>query len=147
MTRHLHHRQGGSALLAALFLIIVVAALGIFAMRLGMDQRKAASLELLQLRANTAAHAGLEYWTQRARASNGTIGCSTDSITFLAADRLDGFQVQASCTRIPMGTAVVYEISADAMHGVYGQPDFVRRTARRRVTDLDPANSGWQSTY
>src|SRR5688500_18950767 len=127
------HRQRGSALLASLFLIIVVAALGIVAMRLGADQRKAATLELLQLRATTAAHAGLEYSTRLAFANNGA-GCS-QTIFFSAGDRLDGFSVRMICTQFQMGTQVVYDIFATATHGVYGQPDFVRRSLRRRVTN------------
>jgi MSHA biogenesis protein MshP len=133
-------------LLTALFLIVVVAALGVAAMRLGNDQRHSSTLEVLQMRATFAAHAGLEYWTRRAFANN-TIPCASDPINFNPGDRLDGFSVQASCTRIQMGAQVVYEITAEATHGVYGNPDFVRRSLRRRVTNMDPGNVGWQSSY
>jgi len=143
------HHQRGSALLIALFLIVVVAALGIFAIRLEMDQRQTATLELLQARANLAAHAGLEYWTGRAFPPPSLVPCANRQINFLAADRLDGFVVNASCTRIVMGAQVVYRISSTATHGVYGQRDFVRRTLTRTVTNMDTsgANAGWQSIY
>jgi MSHA biogenesis protein MshP len=142
----LDRNQQGSALLTALFLIVVVAALGVTAMRLGNDQRHTSTLEVLQMRATFAAHAGLEYWTRRAFANN-NIPCSSDRINLNPGDRLDGFSVQASCTRIQMGTQVVYDITAVATHGVYGDPDFVSRRLRRRVTNMDPSNAGWQSGY
>jgi MSHA biogenesis protein MshP len=145
MMRVPRHQQG-SALLTALFLIVVVAALGVAAMRLGNDQRHSATLEVLQMRATFAAHAGLEYWTRRAFL-NSNIPCSSDQINFNPQDRLDGFTVQASCTRIAMDALAVYEITAVATHGAYGNPDYVRRSLRRRVTNMDPGNAGWQSTY
>jgi len=140
-------RQRGSALMAALFLIVVVAALGVAAMRLGNDQRHSATLELLQIRAGAAANAGLEYWTRRAFVNN-NIACTADTIAFDPLDRLDGFTVLASCVRIPMEAgSFVYYITAVATHGNYGEADYVRRTVTRRATNLDPANSGWQSIY
>jgi len=141
--------QRGSALIVALFLITVVAALGIAAMRLSTDQSQAATLEVLQVRAVAAAHAGLEYWTRRA--TENTVCPPEPPIVFGPGDGFDGFRVAAQCVRIEAGTpaapVVVYDITSVATHGTYGDSDFVRRTLTRRVSNMDPAGAGWQSSY
>ena len=51
--------QAGFALIAALFLLVVLAALGVFAVRMNMTQRHASDLELQELRAQAAVSAAL----------------------------------------------------------------------------------------
>jgi MSHA biogenesis protein MshP len=133
-------RQQGSALIAALFLIVVVAALGAFAVRLQANQRQVANLQLLEYRATAAAHAGLEYWSSRV-ASDALVACpapSPDRLDLNAHAGLRGFTVDVSCTRIDSGMGAVYEITADAWTSAYGSPDFVRRRLTRRVATIAP---------
>jgi MSHA biogenesis protein MshP len=126
-------RDRGSALLAAMFLIVVVATLGIFAVRLQANQQQVGTLQLLQYRANAAAHAGLEYWSTRI-ASDPGIACSTVSINFDSYPGLRDFTVTAGCVAINAGTGNVYIVTADARSGApFGSPDFVRRQLVRRV--------------
>jgi MSHA biogenesis protein MshP len=130
-------RQRGSALFAALFLLIVVGALGAYAVQLGVNQDHATSLQLLQVRAESAAMSGLEFGSYRARVGN---NCPTGvtPVSLAAAPEFSGFGVGVSCTSIVSGTENVYILSAAAVTGVYGSPDFVQRTLVRRVTNIGP---------
>lgn len=120
-------REQGSALLAAIFLIVVVAALGVFSMRLGTSQTHAAHVQLLQVRAEIAANNGIEAASNRARF--GTCNSSTPLT-------IDGFAITVTCTGVPTGAPVVYELRSVASSGVYGRPEFVQRTATRKVSNL-----------
>jgi len=131
-------KQGGSALIVALFLIVVVAAFGVFALRIGVNQQQTANLGLLASRGAAAAFSGLEYGANRAFNNQ----CA--ALTLLPV-RIDDFTVTVSCTgptdhKMGLGlvTYHVYDLSSTAVHGVYGTPDFVQRTRARRVTDIPP---------
>jgi MSHA biogenesis protein MshP len=128
-------RQQGAALMTALFLLVVVAALGAFSIRLSGDQQQYGALELAQMRATQAANAGLEYWSNRVSADN-NVACAAINLDLNAFRGFDGFTVLTSCVRIPAGPAVVYEITADATGGAYGTPEFVRRRLTRRISTL-----------
>ena len=136
--------QRGSALIAALFLIVVLAALGAFAVRIGSDQLQTANLQLLQYRALAAANSGLEFWAYRASTNPGTLCIPPPApLNFANIRGLDGFIVTVRCTRIVVnGADVVYEVTADASSGVYGSPDFVRRRLTRRMSTM-PAPGVW----
>lgn len=131
-----HRLERGSALIAALFLIIVLAALGTFALRLGADQQQTASLQLLQDRATAAANSGLDYWTYRIANDPVKPSCTAPlppTLNPAGNPGLNGFTVFITCTRIASGAAWVYEITSEARSGAYGSPDFVRRQMTARV--------------
>ena len=126
--------QEGMALIAALFMIIVVATLGVFALRIGANQQQTANLELLNYRAAAAAASGLEYGSNRAFngicAANPPLAVSNFTVT-----------VVCNPPTVHVITGVnysVYYLSATAVQGVYGTPDFVQRTLTRRVTNIPP---------
>jgi MSHA biogenesis protein MshP len=122
--------EHGSAMIAALFLIVVVGALGLYASRLGANQQQTASLELEQFRALHATNAGIEFWSNRI-ANNNNVACG-------ATPAFDGFALAVACTRIAATPGVVYEITCTATRGTYGTPYFVRRTTTGRVTTIAP---------
>lgn len=134
-----YHR--GSALIAALFLIVVLAALGAFAVRVAGDQRQGATLQLLQYRAWAAAHAGLEFWSHRV-AANPALSCTVPpppTLTFAGIPELQGFRVTLACTRIAsgVGAEAVYDVTAEAVSNAnFGNPEFVRRQISRRITNI-----------
>jgi hypothetical protein len=128
-------RERGSALIAALFLIIVVGGLGIVAMRLESDQRQAANLHLLEYRADAAAHAGLEFWTHVIVSSTPACPTRDDPESLTPPADLASFTVLLWCERItdPVGN-FVYEVTAEAQAtSGYGTANFVRRRLHRRV--------------
>jgi MSHA biogenesis protein MshP len=124
----------GFALVPAIFLIVVLAALAAFAVRIYGGQQQTVTLALQGARALAAARAGIE-WSAR-RALNGD--CSTSSLA-LSESALAGFSVTVGCSSqsyaTAAGTVNVYLLDALATRGVYGSPDFVSRRVRASFTD------------
>lgn len=127
--------QSGVALVAAIFLIVVVAALGAFCMRIGMGQQHTVNLGLLGSRALAAANSGVEWGAYRAL--QGAV-CTNGTLNLTEA-ALSGFTVAVTCsmtTHMDAGASVrIYTIEAVARTGTYGTPDYVSRRVRGRFTD------------
>jgi MSHA biogenesis protein MshP len=124
-------KQRGFALIGALFVLVVLAALGAFAVRINMTQQHGADLDLQQLRAEAALNTGIEFAATRLLASAVTDNCGD-----LAAPPPNipgGYQVAfpGPCTRVQYlinGVQVtVYTINVTSTRGVYGTPEFVQR--------------------
>lgn len=127
-------RQAGFSLVAAVFLIVVLAALGAFVVQIAMTQYQGANMQLLEARAQAAAQTGIEYGANRAlRASV----CANRTLT-LNGGALTGFVVTVTCTSTTHPIGTVYALTAVATRGSYGTPDYVARTATRNVTTAPP---------
>lgn len=143
-------RQGGFSLVAAVFLIVVLAALGAFTVQVAMTQYQSANLELLGARAQAAAQAGIEYGANLVLQTPPRFCTAPASNTFtLTQGALAGFVVTVACTptsphQLYSGTPptsqnyVVYALAATASYGTYGRPDYVARRAARNVTLAPP---------
>jgi len=133
---------GGFALVAALFLIVVLAGLGLFAVHLSSAQQQSATLSLLGSRATAAANTGISYMATRA-ITGGALACVNTTLP-LNQRALSGFTVNIVCAATsvtnPPACAIapcnVYEITATATYGTYGTPNFVSRSANRTVTNV-----------
>ena len=128
--------QRGFALIAALFVLVVLAALGAFAVRVNMTQQHDADLELQQLRAEAALNSGVEYAATRLLAPGGNCGN-------LASLNVDGYDVTFTvipCAGTPYtvnsAAVTVYTVTVTSSRGVYGTPEFVARTSTVRVSSL-----------
>jgi len=123
-------RERGFALIAALFLVIVVALLGIMAVRIGISQQHATNVQLLTARATAAATSGLEYGLARAALGK----CAATPLS------LSGFSVQVKCVgSVYVVDAVpysVFRITATASFGAYGTAQFVQRRVERTLSTL-----------
>ena len=126
--------QQGSALIGALFLIIVVAALGAFALNLQDNQRQEGLLQLTQHRVELAAQSGMEFW--RFQLASGA-ACNEDEDPNLGSyPGLLEIQVETvECREFASiaGIMTVFEVEVTASHGNYGDPEFVRHTVRRTI--------------
>jgi MSHA biogenesis protein MshP len=142
--------QAGFALVAVIFLIVVLAALAAFAVRIAMAQYGASSSELLEARAQAAADAGIEYEANLTLRPSPVICASapiSKTIT-LTQSALKGFVVTVTCTptthqiySVSSGTwqtYTVFALTARASSGTYGGPDYVARSASRNVTLAPP---------
>jgi len=128
-------RQQGISLVPALFLMIVLAALGVVAVRLNAVQSQTVVLAMQSARAYSAARAGIEWSAYQALVVG---SCVNSSITLTEAG-LAGFTVDTTCavsvhTEGP-STVQVYTIDAFARSGLYGTPDYVSRRIRSTITD------------
>ena len=125
----------GFALVPALFLLVVLGALALVAVRVGTGQQHAVTMDLLQSRALAAAGAGIEWGAYRAL--NGS--CVASTTLNLTEASLNGYSVVVTC----VGTAFLngaatnnsYVIKAAASFGTYGQPSYVHRVVSATFTD------------
>lgn len=128
-------RQRGVSLVPALFLLVVLAALGAAAVRLSAIEHQSVVLAMQSTRAYAAAQTGID-WSAYQAINNGSCANSTLSLT---EGGLVGFTVETSCasTSHPEGstTTNVYVLEAFAYTGAYGTPDYVSRRMRATVTD------------
>jgi MSHA biogenesis protein MshP len=126
----------GFALLPALFLIVVVAMLAAFAVRIGATQRQTADYALLGDRAQAAANAGIEWGRQRAlRNASCLVG---PFVIALNQGALRGYTVQVQCTSTLHTDCAapypVYEVTAIGQWRAFGAPDYTSRTIRKTFT-------------
>ena len=137
MTARAHEARGaaGFALVPALFLLVVMGALGLVAIRVGTGEQQAVTMGLLQARALAAANSGIEWGAYTAL--NGS--CASSTTLALAEGALSGFSVVVTCTATAFtngtGTSNSYVIMATATSGTYGQPGYVRRVVRGTFTN------------
>jgi MSHA biogenesis protein MshP len=132
-----HGGSRGFALVPALFLVVVLGALALVAIRVGSGQQHTVTMGLLQARALAAARAGVEWGAYRAL--NGS--CAAGTTLNLTEAALNGFAVTVSCSSTAFAngaaTSHSYVINANAISGIYGQPDYVRRVVSSTFTDAN----------
>jgi MSHA biogenesis protein MshP len=128
------NRDRGFALVAAIFLMVVLAGLGAFAVRTAMSQQFVTNLELDSAKAEAAVQAGMEYAAFRLSPSN---GCASLSTPFAVADgftvRIDNCAQQNPAPMVNGVALSVFTFDITASRGTYGSPEFVSRTQSVRV--------------
>jgi MSHA biogenesis protein MshP len=127
----------GFALVAALFLLVVLATLGAYAVRLNMSQQGSADLDLAGARADAAVQTGIQYAATRVLTTGNCTGFPL--VPAVALNLPHGFAVQLSCdddeTLVANAPRVtVFLVTATATRGQYGTPDFVSRQRTVRIT-------------
>lgn len=141
--------EHGFSLISAIFLLVVIAALGTFAVTLSTTQQQSAALDALGARAYQAARAGIE-WGAFQITHSGVVGtgfasdCQADSVPqvtasqppALPAAQLSVFSVAVTCgATSAVGDTLnwVYELIATAsgVEGAsHGSPNYVERQVR-----------------
>lgn len=123
-------RQQGMAIVGALFLIVALAALAAYTMRLDSQAARGHALELLDDRAELAALAGLEWGAYRVLRQSQP--CPYALNLPALPGTLRTFSVRVECT--PLSGS--WRLSATARHGTDPtQPDYVER---RLVQEVAP---------
>lgn len=128
-------RQRGFSLVTAVFLLVVLAGLGAYAVRLDTLGRQTATAGLRGAQALEAARTGVAWGAYRAL-ELGLCGSGTLNLTEGAAA---GFRVSVQCTQRTYtegATTVdvfVFDVRAEA--GAYGGPDYVSRRMQTKVTN------------
>lgn len=128
-------KHRGFALIAALFVLVVLAALGAFAVRINMTQQHDADLELQQLRAEAALNSGVEYAATRLLAGTtcGTLMTESFNVGGYTVTFLPCGNVPYVVNTVPVN---IYTVTVTSSRGVYGTPEFVSRTSTLRVSSL-----------
>lgn len=127
--------ERGFALVAALFVMIVIALVVLAMARLSANQHGSNSLAIQQARAYQTARAGLE-WGIHTVTRPGTVDCSgfgsNPFNVLLAGSNLSEFAVQVSCSVTAYaengGTRYIYQLTATAQNGSPAtRPDYAYR--------------------
>jgi len=121
----LHRRQTGFGLVAAMFVIIVIAGAVAAMARLSETQSATSSMAIQQARAYQAARAGIEWGIHRTMVD---LSCE-DQFT------LDGFKVEVKCDKPAAAVSLPEEdrslrfilLQASAQYASPGSPDHVYR--------------------
>ncbi len=89
-------RQSGFAIITGVFLVVILALLGVAIIAINVFQSKSASLDTLGARAYQAAKAGIEAGAYNSLRNN---LCAAQTINFTGT--LTGFTANVSCVRTP----------------------------------------------
>ena len=133
-------RGRGFALIPALFLIVVLGALAVVAVRVGTGQQQAVTMSLEEARALAAAQAGIEWGAYQSVGVTPQPGnCAASTALGLTEASLNGFTVIVTCSVTPYsnGAAIGYSyvLKSTASVGTYGQPGYVRRVVSGTYTN------------
>jgi MSHA biogenesis protein MshP len=136
MSRAHADRQDGFALVAALFMLVVLAVWGAAAVRLNMSQQSSSDLDLAGVRADAAVETGIEYAAARVLTTGDCSGFPLRPT--ISLQLAQDCQVTLSCTTaetlVNTPTVTVFSVTAIASHGLYGSPEFVSRQRTVRIT-------------
>ncbi|MCR4301276.1 MAG: hypothetical protein NUV51_06670 [Sulfuricaulis sp.] len=133
-------QQRGFALVAAIFIVTVLAILGIMMVTIGGMQRATTSAAVQGARAYHAARTGLEWGAYRAVVDASCV--ASTSISLASIPGLDGFSVTVQCAssqhREGGNTYNIYVVTSIAQSGTFGQADFTSRRMQISVTNAPP---------
>lgn len=124
--------QRGFSLISTLFMLVVLAALGAYMVRLNVAQQTTTTLSLQSVRAWYAATSGLEWAVYRINSSN---SCPAVLSSFAA----EGFTITLTgCDShsVTEGASnyTLYDVQVEASRGSFGSADYVVRRLRATVT-------------
>lgn len=128
-------KEAGFSLVSALFLLVVLAGLGVYAVRLNTLQQQTVTAGMRAAQALQAARTGVSWGAYRSLSANACVSGTLNLSEGAAA----GFRVAVSCTlrTHTEGTATVnvFVLDVRAEAGVYGGPDYVSRRVQSKVTN------------
>jgi MSHA biogenesis protein MshP len=129
-------RQTGFSLIAAIFLLVVVAGLVVFIVNIRAVQQTTLLYGVQGARANQAARSGIEWGIHQAIV-NGSCVASTSFNNAAFA----GFNIEVLCgqtTHVEGGSTIdTFSLTAIASSGSFGSLDFVQRRIQAAVS-VDP---------
>ncbi len=125
-------REHGFTLVGTIFILVVLAALGSYMVKLSTVQNSSSSLMLQGSRAWYSALSGME-WT--AYQIQTTSACPAGAGSFL----LDGFLINVDrCDTYPVtegpSTYTLYDVEITASYSSFGNVDYVSRTIRATIS-------------
>ncbi len=150
--KNIRKMQRGFSLVSAIFLLVVIAALGTFAITLSTTQQQSVALDVMGARAYQAARAGVDwgaYQIIQSAVAGGSFAadCQTGATSRVVAplpDTLAGFRVNVECggdspATVAAASAVespdhppgselrVYTLTSTATQGTLAATDYVER--------------------
>ena len=153
----------GFALVAAIFLLVIIAAMGAFAVSLSANAHATGAIAVMGARAYEAARTGIEWAAFQVRDPNGTLApgatnlpaCFASPTTLTLPAAMGNFTVQVTCTRYPaIGASpnyheegdkrsAYYVVTSTAFAGAAGSADYVERRLEAGIEKCkDPIAAG-----
>lgn len=141
------HKQRGFGLVAAMFLIIVIAGVIAAMWRMSVTQTATNTLSLQQARAYQAARAGIEWGISSALAGT----CSEVNLPFTPDGFAGLFRIDVSCSEEAgppdlseegIQNLVFYTITSEAEYASVGSPDHAYRQLQAVVERAEEAEQG-----
>jgi len=131
-------RARGMALISAIFMIVVLVALGAAMVALSQVQQSTTTRALLSAKVYYAAKAGLEWGVQQAIAANNTTLCPSGGAQgSVGPFTVDGTSVTVTCIRRTFGgTNYVFDLASAATVGTLGNIDFAERHVKATVSNI-----------
>jgi MSHA biogenesis protein MshP len=125
------HRQKGFTLVTAIFLLVVLAAVGSFMVTIGGTQRTTSVAAVQGARAYQAARSGIEWAIYRV-ITDGDCSMTNGQSFTTSVSGLNNFTVSLACTPTTHSEAGtnnvnVFVVSSTATFSTYGNLDFVQR--------------------
>ncbi len=133
-SRLARRRSAGIGLVTAIFLLVVLAVLGVAMVTVFTSQQQSSSLDVQGARAYQAARAGIE-WGLFQQLRNGSCAASS-SFALPGGSSLAGFTVTVTCRESGSGTLARHVLEATACNqpaggtcpnGATNSPDYVQR--------------------
>lgn len=127
--------ERGFALVSAIFILVILAALGAFVVTVSTTQNAAQGLDVQGSRAYQAARAGIEWGTYQVLRNGGNCLASASVIP---GGTLAGFTavVQCGAQNFTEGanTVVVYQLVSTATYAALSSPDYVERRIESTIS-------------
>src|SRR3954469_22350785 len=128
-------RSAGSALMTVIFLIVVLAGLGVAVMNLSNVEHDATAKSLLSAKVYYGAKSGLDWGIQQAVAAGWD--CSSNGSFALSQGAFSGVSVVVSCSRSTHGAGnLVWYISSKATTGAPGSLGYAERRMEGTVSNI-----------
>jgi len=130
------NNQAGFTLIQAVFIVVVLALLGVAMMRLIGVESTTGSMALQGARGYQAARSGLDWGAARV---SGSSNCTNMDCNSGGAMTIEGFQVTVSCgcqqfTEATVGPYPVYTIRSEATFGTdHRSPDYISRRLEMKI--------------
>lgn len=125
----------GFSLISAIFLLVVIAALGTFAVTLSTTQQQSSALDVQGARAYQAVRAGIEWGAFQV--VKGAIACGTFAVPVATTVTLTGTTLQNFTVSVNCGssgpiteagaTVTMYQLTSTAKQGTVATPSYVER--------------------
>ena len=130
--------DSGFALVTAIFLLVVLFALGVFMLTLSGAQQATPQQSLLATRVYYGAKAALDWGIQRAIAAGSCPGTGSPTSFALTGAGLTGVNVTVVCTDggLTHTGGAVYRITSTAVTGTYGALDYAQRRMEATVSNI-----------
>ena len=126
-------KSSGFALPTAIFLLVVMAALGVFMVTLSGTHQATPRQSLLAARVYFGAKAGLDWGIQQAIAAS---NCAASTAFALTGTGLTGVTATVTCASTAHTGGTVYRITSTAVQGTFGTIDYAQRQMEATVSNI-----------